>query len=88
MSGLGFAGLELGVIALVLGLLNARDRRRARAIAAVLGACPPALRGAVASTRGDRSCRATWCWGSICRTATTATSGRPFAVSPMRDRRP
>jgi len=48
MSGLGFAGLELGVIALVLGLLNARDRRRARAIAAVLGACLPALRGAVA----------------------------------------
>jgi hypothetical protein len=47
MNGLAFLGLELAAVALVLVLLNARDRRRARTIVAVLGACPPALRGSV-----------------------------------------
>ena len=48
MSGLVFVGLELAVISLVLALLNARDRRCARAIAAVLCASPPALRSSIA----------------------------------------
>ena len=48
MNGLGFVGLELSVIALVLALLNARDRRRARAITAVLCACPAILRRSIA----------------------------------------
>lgn len=40
--------LELALVGLILVLLNARDHRRARAIAAVLGACPAAWRGSVA----------------------------------------
>jgi hypothetical protein len=36
MSGLWFIVLEIGLVALVLVLLNARDRRRDRAIALVL----------------------------------------------------
>ena len=36
MTGLAFMALELAVVALVLVLLNARDRRRDRAVAAVL----------------------------------------------------
>lgn len=47
MNGLAF-GLVLAVVALVLVRLNARDRRRAGAIAAVVGACPAALRGSIA----------------------------------------
>jgi hypothetical protein len=45
---MGFVGFELAVISLLLALLNARDRRRARAMAAVLCASPPALRGSIA----------------------------------------
>ncbi len=48
MNGLAFLGLVVAVVALVLVLLNARDRRQAGAIAAVLGACPAALRGSMA----------------------------------------
>jgi hypothetical protein len=48
MNGLGFVVLEVAVVALVLALLNLRDRRRARAIAAVFCACPAALRGSIA----------------------------------------
>jgi len=48
MNGLIFLGLVMGSVVLVLGLLNARDRRRARAIADVLGACPATLRGSIA----------------------------------------
>jgi hypothetical protein len=48
MNGLAFLGLVLAVVALVLVRLNARDRRRAGAIAAVVGACPAALRGSIA----------------------------------------
>ncbi len=48
MSGLGFVGLELAVISLLVALLNARDRRCGRAIAAVLSASPLALRGSIA----------------------------------------
>jgi hypothetical protein len=48
MNGLVFLGLVLAVVTLVLMLLNARDRRRAGAIAAVLGACPAGLRGSIA----------------------------------------
>ena len=40
--------LEVGVVALVLVLLNARDRRRDRAAGAVIGACPATLRESVA----------------------------------------
>ena len=57
MNGLVFLGLVLAVVTLVLVLLNARDRRRAGAIAAVLGACPAGLRGSIPSTGGDRCCR-------------------------------
>lgn len=39
MIGLAFVGFEFGFVVLVLVLLNVRDRRRARAFAAVLGAC-------------------------------------------------
>ena len=48
MNGLIFLGLVMGSVVLVLGLLNARDRRRARAIADVLGACPATRRGSIA----------------------------------------
>ena len=48
MNGLWFIALELGAVGLVLVLLNARDRRRDRAVAAVLEACPRRLRGAIA----------------------------------------
>jgi hypothetical protein len=48
MNGLAFMALELAVVALVLVLLNARDRRRDRATAAVLDACPRHLRSAIA----------------------------------------
>jgi hypothetical protein len=48
MNGPGFVALELAMVVLVLALLNARDRRRERAIAAVLGACPAVLRGSIA----------------------------------------
>jgi hypothetical protein len=40
--------LELALVGLILVLLNARDHRRARVIAAVLGAGPPAWGGSVA----------------------------------------
>ena len=40
--------LGLGPIGLLLTLLNARDRRRDRALAAALGACPREWRGALA----------------------------------------
>jgi hypothetical protein len=40
--------LELTLVGLILVLLNARDHRRARAIAAVLSACPSAWRGSLA----------------------------------------
>jgi hypothetical protein len=46
-----FLALQLGAILLVLMLLNARDRRRARATGIVLGACATPLR------RGWLSCR-------------------------------
>jgi hypothetical protein len=48
MNGLAFLGFVMGTGALVLVLLNVRDRRRAGAIAAVLGTCPAALRGSIA----------------------------------------
>jgi hypothetical protein len=48
MNGLAFLGFVLAVVVLVLVRLNARDRRRAEAIAAVVGACPAALRGSIA----------------------------------------
>lgn len=44
VSGLVFVALELGLVALVLVLLNARDRRRDRTAAVVLGACATASR--------------------------------------------
>ena len=40
--------LELTLVGLILVLLNARDHRRSRAIAAVLSACPSAWRGSLA----------------------------------------
>ena len=48
MSGFAFMALELALVALPLVLLNARDRRRDRAVAAVLDACPRSLRAAIA----------------------------------------
>ena len=48
MNGLGVMVIQLAALGLVLVLLNARDRRRARAVAAVLAACPRPLRGAIA----------------------------------------
>ena len=39
--------LEIGLLALAMVLLNARDRRRGRATAIVLAACPGSLRGAL-----------------------------------------
>ena len=48
MSGLACLVLALAAMALPLVLLNARDRRRDRAVAAVLDACPRALRSAIA----------------------------------------
>ena len=48
MAGLAFLVLEVGLFALVLFLLNARDRRRDRAVAAILCACPASLRASVA----------------------------------------
>jgi len=41
-------GLEIGLPALAFVLLNARDRRRDQAIAAVAAACPRSLRGSLA----------------------------------------
>ncbi len=41
-------GLEIGLLALAFALLNARDHRRDRAIAAVTAACPRLLRGVLA----------------------------------------
>jgi hypothetical protein len=40
--------VEMGLLALAFVLLNARDDRRNRAIAAVAAACPRALRGSLA----------------------------------------
>jgi hypothetical protein len=40
--------VELAALALLLARLNARDRRRDRAVATVLEACPPSLRSAIA----------------------------------------
>src|SRR5260370_29809777 len=51
LAALMFLALQLGAILLVLMLLNARDRRRARATGIVLGACATPLR------RGWLSCR-------------------------------
>ncbi|PYM18445.1 MAG: hypothetical protein DMD78_27620 [Candidatus Rokuibacteriota bacterium] len=51
MSGLGFVALEIALIALVLVLLNARDRRRERALALVLDVldtCPRTLLSSMA----------------------------------------
>ena len=51
MSGLAFFGFELALLALVLALLNARDRRRQRATALVLDVLdgwPRRSRGAIA----------------------------------------
>ena len=46
MIGLVIVGLAIGPVALVLLLLNARDRRRDRAASVILGACnTPSLRG-------------------------------------------
>ena len=42
-------GLEIGLLALTFMLLNARDRRHDRAIAAVAAACPRSLRGSLAA---------------------------------------
>jgi hypothetical protein len=52
--GLAFIVLEIGMIALLLVLLNARDRRRARALEAAFGACPTSLRSSIA-LRADAS---------------------------------
>jgi hypothetical protein len=51
MNGLGFVVLEVAAVALVLALLNERDRRRARAIAAVPGALSVPERGRSYLTR-------------------------------------
>ncbi len=48
MNGFVCMAVELGMVALLLVLLNARDRRRDRAIAAILDACPRPLREAIA----------------------------------------
>ncbi len=49
MSDILWIGLGALALALFLGLLNARDRRRDRIVAAVMGACAtPGLRGLVA----------------------------------------
>jgi len=42
-------GVEIGLLALAFMLLNARDRRRDRAVAAVAAACPRSLRGSLAA---------------------------------------
>ena len=41
-------GLQIALLALTFALLNARDRRRDGAIAAVTAACPRPLRGSLA----------------------------------------
>jgi hypothetical protein len=46
--GFGFLGLELAFVALVLVLLNARDRRRDRATIAALRTCPVSLLSVIA----------------------------------------
>jgi hypothetical protein len=51
LSAVAFLALQLGAIFLVLILLNARDRRRARATGIVLGACPTPLRRGCLSLR-------------------------------------
>ena len=51
LSAPAFLALELGAIFLVLIVLNARDRRRARAAGIVLGACATPLRGGGLSLR-------------------------------------
>ena len=48
MNGLWVMALEIAAVALLLVLLNARGRRRDRAVGAVVGACPRALQESIA----------------------------------------
>jgi hypothetical protein len=73
-----FLALELGAILLVLVLLNARDRRRARAIGIVLGACATPLRRGWLSLRVD----APW-WSYRTIAVVDVSAGDAEAVWPI-----
>jgi len=79
VNGFVMLALECALVALVPIVLNARDRRRDRAIAAIVGACPLSWRSSITLdvraplfSRGVKAC-------STCRTASPMTSGRRWA---------